>query len=419
MARAVPGPLINSIAGSIGGTAFRSGPGGLILGRKAGARSTTRQRVLATRALLARADAGWTDLPAATKNLWANAAPPPLTGRKAYIASWMAQSGMDDPTEPATPNPAITPLPTAGGYGIYDDDLHVQSLTTDLAATDFALLRANEARPAWLRSKSRTLHSAIRIPSGSLDTSPYTSIEHQSVADIWSVAGLPAGVTSWTFEAWFRQTAPRTGLSILWRASTTGTQLRLNGDGQTMTWLHPTFGVHNTATQWPTAGWHYLTIALDAAKHKYSISLDRSSVPPPHWPNIVLGEGAGIMSHNISAGFGVIGTAAQVRLSSVKRTAADLDASYNGGVSRILAADADTVALWPLRTASAGLSPDISGNGHDLSTPNPGLSYGPGAQRIYAATDTAFAGPLNVPVTLRALNPAWLLTPATKAIISW
>lgn len=430
MAQGTPGPIITDARGSIRGTTFRSTRNGLTLSGKAGPRSSTQSRSLAVRQLTAHAAQDWKGLSEADREIWSQAArvfnsrgrfgqPISLSARQAFFRSYLHQAGITDPIAPPPPSLGDPAAPLSGVFETWNSDLYLMALSRNLNPLDYCVFRARRDVPSYRAADSRTIHSYTTSAANGLDTLPFYSLDRTIQAShLNNAPGIPyAG--DFTIEFWIYAHAspPAATREFIRKFGVVGFSLFEVATGDIRFVWGSATAVHGSPL--PVGQWNYFAITYDSATGQAVAHLNSVPIlsPAPSLAGNLTGliqmGGAPSSPNVVDASFN------QLVFSNTIRNGAYLSARYNAGVGNLQPPDGSTLALLPLRSQSGGLTPDITGNGHDFTTLGLSLFRGVPCLLIYANADATYPSPRTVLIQSQPLRDDWMLTAPSRQKVLW
>lgn len=419
MARATPGPLISSAHGSIGGTTLRDGRNGLIISRRASRRGSTSPNVIAYRSLLARATAAWTALGASVKAQWETMSPGYLTGRSAYIHAWLIQNGATTITAPTPPTSQTPPGPAEPQFTVYDGQLYVIGFNRDIGADEQFLSRIHAPRSAWQRTNNRAILRTIAAgPTSGLGETPAYGLQLDNPGGYChtSITGTSAG--NWTVELWFKPDVLPTGAERQYLFFIPTYLYCYLYDGPTLALFRSGAGAFLNAPD-TTRQWNYLAIVGNLPAARPTVYLNNEVLQTP--PTLIAPDinAALYIATDATDANQLDSPIAEVRISDTRRSAAEIEATWNGGAGAAYTIDAHTLNYWPLRTVTGGISPDLGSTPHNATVAGYTLRPGPFAQVATTADEIRRATPVTTRSDTRVIYAPAPWGNATRTDHTW
>jgi len=393
MAIFTPGPIINQIAGSIGGATFQRGPGAYMIHAKHGriqrpspvindAQRLHRSAAHAWPLLSAAAQTQWTAIARTTFRPTRFGAPRPMSGRELHTASWLHQIGKTTPTAPSTPTAAGTPAPMTANARAYQSTLYISSLSRPRAADELPVIRVYKPQPPTQKNcRGRILRTLELASTNQLYEKADESVNISAFNSYAVCNSVLTTSSSKTIEFYYNITKPYPGPTCMlmnWANNLAG--IMYNTSNFFYLFENPVL-IYSAFFVVPSA-WCYIAWTWNFTTMQHITYLN-GTAGAPHAFTRIEGFPTGFRVGYNNSGSAATGLFDEIRISNTCRTPAQITATWNAGTLLHLANEADTVAIWNADNVTSATIPDVSGHNKPLTLV--AGSMGPGFAAMPAA----------------------------------
>lgn len=403
MATSLPGPLVSSVHGVIGGVQFRAGQGAQIIGAKPIIRARRTRAQTAVRLAIARAALAWANLSAADRLAWESYASSvqvsdPLGTRQAPSAFnlFCASRALTQPQAFTPAAPPFTPgqnAPLLPITQLTGGSLYLSGYSRALAAPEDVLWRVSlDANAARKQPPPQALRSITTNNTQGLADVDGRAWRKTTAGAALSRTGSISTATSHTIEVWlFSYQAAATARGVfrntaaLFSCTLATNTLRFG--------FQSAAGFFESGAFINDAAWHHYAWVANGATSLTTFFFDgiATGSTVAYTPQTLSGNSS-IAGYDAGGTAGMTAAYDEFVMWDSARTPAQILASYNTGRGRRYTSADGARLILHLDTIAGGTTPDDSGNNLTFTATLGALELSAFSRLIMSATETRYPG---------------------------